>query len=103
MLVARIKKEAVASAVGPGVSVPFYIAIDATKVARVIEVSDSYKAIIGGAFQNHMFDISDFPKDDFNTVIAGSSALVKINKVTEVKFAVMSLQLTSSGVTCHWS
>ena len=52
-LVAIMKKTAVTSAVGPGVPVNFYLAINETKSAKVLEVSASHKAIIGRAFPNH--------------------------------------------------
>ena len=77
-------------AIGPGVPVTFSLAIYATKVATVLEVSASHKAIIAGAFQNHVFDISELPKDDVNNVIAGTSESVNINKSMEVKVEVMS-------------
>ena len=90
VLVAIIKKAAAASAVGPGVPVTFSLYIDATNVAKVLEMSALHKSIIGGIFPNHIFDISDIPKDDVNTVIPGTSASVKINKATEVKVAGMT-------------
>ena len=98
MLVARMKKLAEASSVGPGVLVTFSLAIDATKVEKVLEVSASHKAIISSAFPNHVFDISDFPKDDIDNFIAGTSESMNINKATEVKVAVMPFQLTAAGV-----
>ena len=97
-IVERMKKASAASAVGPGMPVTFSLDIDATKVEKVLEVSASNKETIGGAFPNHVFDISDLPKDDINNVIAGTSESVNINKATEVKVAVMSFQSTSSGV-----
>ena len=90
VLVARTKKVAAASAVGPCVPVTFSLVIDATKVAKLLEVSASHKAIIGDAFPNHVFDISYLPKDDVNNVIAGTSESVNINKSMEVKVEVMS-------------
>ena len=45
-----------------------------------------------------MFDISDLPKDDVNTVIAGTSESVKITKATEIKVAVMYFHLKAEGV-----
>ena len=98
VLLARMKNTAAASAVSPGVPFTFYLSIDATKVAKVIEVSASHKSIICGAFPNHVFDISNLPKDDVNNVIAGTSELVKINKATEVKVSAMYFQLTTLGV-----
>ena len=62
VLVERMKKATAASAVDPGVPVTFYISIDATKVAKVLEVSDLHKEIIGDELPNHVFDISDLPK-----------------------------------------
>ena len=61
VLVERMKKAAAASAVGPGMPVTFYLEIDATKVEKVLEVSASHKAIIGGAFPNHVLNIYDLP------------------------------------------
>ena len=95
VLVEIMKKADTASAVGPGVPVTFSLEIDAT---NFFEVSDSYKEIIGGAFPNYEFNISDLPKDYVNNVIAGTSESVNINKSTEVKVAVMSFQLTAPGV-----
>ena len=61
-------------------------------------MSASHKSIIGVAFPNHGFDISNLPKDDVNDAISGTSVLVKINNSTEVKVSVMSFQSTASGV-----
>ena len=61
-------------------------------------MSASHKEIIGGASPKYVFDISDLPKDDVNTVITGTSTLVKINKAKEVKVTDMSFQLTAAGV-----
>ena len=72
----------------------FSLSIDATKAEKVLEVSASHKVIIGGTLPNHVFDISNLPKDEFNTIITGTSALVKTNKAKEVKVEVMSLQFT---------
>ena len=95
-LLSRMNKADEASAVGSGVPVTFSIAINATKLEKGFEVSDSHKSIIGGAFPNHVFDISDLPKDDVNNVIAGTSSSVKINKSTEVKVVVTSFQSTET-------
>ena len=98
VLVERTKKAAEASTFGPGVPVNFSLAIDATNLEKVLEVSASHKEIIGGAPPKYVFDISDLPKDDVNTVITGTSTLVKINKAKEVKVTDMSFQLTAAGV-----
>ena len=98
VLVEGMKKADAASAVGTGVPVTFSLDIDATKLEKIIEVSDLNKVIIGGTFPNHVLDISDLPKYDVNNVIAGTSESVNINKATEVKVSVMSFQLTSLGV-----
>ena len=79
-----MKKAAEASVVDPGVPVTFYITINALKVSKVLEVSASHKSIIDGAFSNHVFHIYNIPKDEVNTVIAVTSASLKINKATEV-------------------
>ena len=92
MLVARMKNSAASRAVFPGVPVTFSSSIDATKVEKVLVVSSFHKAIIGGSFTNHVFDISNLPKDSVNTVIAGTSASVKINKFADVKVAFMYSQ-----------
>ena len=93
-----MKKAAASSTFGPGVPVTFSLAIDATKVAKVLEASALHKSIIGGAFTNHVFDISDLTNDDIENVISGTSESVNINKSTEVKVAVMYYQSTASGV-----
>ena len=98
VLVARMKKVASSSAVGPGVPVILSLAINGMKLAKVLEVSASHKAIIGGAFPNHVFDISNLPKDNVNNVIAGTSESVNINNAMEVKLAVMSFRSTASVV-----
>ena len=61
-------------------------------------MSSFHKAIIGGAFPNHVFDVSDLPKYDVNTVIAATSELVNINKAMKVNISVIFFQSTSSGV-----
>ena len=93
-----MKKAAAASTVGSLVPGTFSLAIYATKVEKVLEVSASHKAIIGGAFPNHVFDISDLPKYDVNNVIAGTSESLNIKKAMEVKVAVVSFQSTALGV-----
>ena len=87
--------EAASSVVGTGVSVTFSLAIDAKKLSKVLEVSASHKEIIGGAFPNHVFDISDLRNYDDNNVIAGTSESVNINNATEFKVAFMYFQLTA--------
>ena len=54
----RMKKDAASIVVGTGGTVNLSLAIDATKVAKFLELSYSHKAIIGGALSNHVFDIS---------------------------------------------
>ena len=98
VLVAIMNKSDTASAVGLGVPVTFYLDIDATKVEHFLEVSASHKAIIGDSFPNHVFDISNLPKDEVNTVISVTSALVKTNKATEFEVPVMSFHSTPAGV-----
>ena len=84
--------------VSPGMPVTFSIAINATKAEKFIEVSAFHKAIIGGAFPNHEFDISNLPKYDVNSVISVTSLLVKINKAMEVKVTVMSFRSMAEDV-----
>ena len=98
MLLARTKKAAAANTVGPGAPVTFYLAIDATKVEKVLDMSASQRAIIGGTLPNHVFNISDLPKDGVKAVISGTSASVKINKAAEVKVTVISFQSTAADV-----
>ena len=40
-----------------GKQVPFSLAIDATKVPQVLEMSQRYKAVLGGEYPHHLIDI----------------------------------------------
>ncbi len=47
----------------------FSLAIDATKVAPVIDVSTSHKAIMGGAFPNHMISTIDLDRNEIKAIL----------------------------------
>jgi len=79
-------------------SIPtFSIAIDATKVPKLLSISSMYKAIVGGAAPHH------FVKIDDRSITAEAFAKLtedkKIKKATEVKVAVVTFQDVPVGMT----
>jgi len=81
-----------------GSPVTFSLAIDATKVAKVCEISSAYQALVGGGYPNHNVNIAGMDSDDVKSILNGTSKSTKIDLATEVKVAVMSFQSTEKGV-----
>ena len=54
-----------------GGTVPFGISIDATKVAKILEVSYGFQAIIGGEYPKHFIDIKGKSKDQVKNILDG--------------------------------
>jgi hypothetical protein len=99
IIVNRMKNAMATRAIDDKTPVTFSLAIDATKVAKVLEVSSTYKAIIGGTHPNHMVSVNDLSEDDIAAILNGTSKSISIEDATEVKVAIMSLQTTRGGVS----
>ena len=54
-----------------GGTVSFGILIDATKVAKSLEVSSGFQAIIGGEYPKHFIDIKGKSKDQVKNILDG--------------------------------
>ena len=63
-LIAERMTEAIERRQKSGLSTVFHLAIDATKNAKVLEVSHAHGKIIGGAHPNHLVDIEGCTKTD---------------------------------------
>eukprot|EP00957_Ditylum_brightwellii_P178697 13611206-Ditylum_brightwellii.AAC.2 len=93
-------KDAVAKRViDDNTPVIFSLAIDATKVAKVCEISSTYKAIIGGAHPSHMVNVESLPNHDIAVILNGTSKSIKIEEATEIKVTIMSFQTTKGGTS----
>lgn len=98
-IVARVSTEIRQRAIVPSSSsssrslpVSFTVAIDATKLAQVIELSAAYKAIMGSVYPNHCISISGKTKEDIESLMKG------LEMASEVKAAVISFQNCPKGV-----
>ncbi len=76
--------------------VSFSIAIDATKVPQLLEISTAFKAIIGGAHPHHLISTIDLDSTtikhilDHETIFnQAHNSTIKIDKDSEVKVAFM--------------
>ena len=68
----------------------FGLAIDATKVSQVIEVSSGHKAIFGAEHPNDVIDIGGLSKDDVCKILDGKSKEYgKLTPATEIKVCAM--------------
>ena len=76
----------------------FTLAIDATKVAKLLEVSSFHKGVIGGAHPNQNIDISNLSKDNVDAILQGTFGSTEICEATEIKVAIMSFQSTAPGM-----
>lgn len=76
----------------PSLPVSFTVAIDATKLAQVIELSAAYKAIMGSVYPNHCISISGKTKEDIESLMKG------LEMASEVKAAIISFQNCPKGV-----
>ena len=86
--------------------VAFPIAVDATKVAKILEVSQPMKGIVDGAYPQHIVDISGKSKEEVKAMLNGTKINNKesddppliIELADEIKVAVMTFQDSPSGV-----
>jgi hypothetical protein len=69
IVVERMKNAVEKRAIDDHTPVVFSLAIDATKVAKVCEVSSTYKAIIGGAHPKHMVNFDNLSEDDIAAIL----------------------------------
>ena len=77
----------------------FSLAIDATKVAQVLEVSHAHGAIIGGEYTQHMIPIDGMDKIKVQELLDGKlEEYGKVYIASKVKVTVLSFQDTPSGV-----
>ena len=97
--VSRMKKAAADRAIDDKTPVVFSLTIDATKVAKVCEVSSTYKSIIGGAHPNHKVDVHGLSKDYINAILDGTSKSMKLEEINEVK--VQSCHFSLRNRVCH--
>ena len=68
----------------------FSLAIDATKVSEVLEISTSYKSILGGAFPHHNISTVDLTVANIQAILSKkSSAPVTVEIASEVKVGIM--------------
>jgi hypothetical protein len=82
-----------------GNRVTFAISIDATKVAKVLEVSSGFQAIIGGEYPKHFIDIKGKSKEQVTKVLDGTDDIMcKIAEATEIKVALLTFQSSPPGV-----
>ena len=79
----------------------FSLAIDATKVPELLELSSEYKAVIGAEYPNHLIDISSLNKDEVNAIVQNKpqgdgkkkcGSQLKKTPATEIKIAMLTFQ-----------
>jgi hypothetical protein len=70
---------------------------DGTKLPKVLQVSSTHKAIIGGAFPNHFISIAGKSEDWIKAKLLPDS---DIERADEIKVAVLSVQNTKKGKPC---
>lgn len=79
--------------------ISYSLAIDATKVSEVIDISSSHRAIMGGAYPDHMVSTLDKDKDTIHKIVKQEPGCsVKLVKATEVKVAFIVFQQVPSGL-----
>ncbi len=86
--------------------VSFSIAIDATKVPQVLEISTAFKAIMGGAHPYHLISTIDLDSTSIKHILdcetifnQADNSTIKIDKASEVKVAFMVFQKPPPGVS----
>jgi hypothetical protein len=86
--------------------VSFSIAIDATKVPQLLEISTTFKAIMGGAHPHQMISTIDLDSTTIKHILDRETILnqegdstIKIDKASKVKVAFMVFQKTPLGVS----
>jgi hypothetical protein len=86
--------------------VSFSIAIDATKVPQLLEISTAFKAIMGGAHPHQLISTIDLDSTIIKHILDRETILnqkgdstIKIDKASEVKVAFMVFQKPPPGVS----
>ncbi len=86
--------------------VSFSIAIDATSVPQLLEISTAFKAIMGGAHPHHLISRIDLDSTtikhilDCETILnQADDSTIKIDKASEVKVAFIVFQKPPPGVS----
>jgi hypothetical protein len=75
----------------------FSIAIDATKVPQLLDISTTFKAIMGGAHPHHMISTIDLDSSTIKNILDRGE--MAIDKASEVKVAFMVFQKPPPGVS----
>ena len=82
-----------------GSSLAFSMAIDATKVPEVLELSSGYKALVGAAHPKQLIDISGKSKDNVRLILDGKDPEHgTIPLASEIKIAVVTYQGGPVGI-----
>ena len=71
----------------------FSLAIDATKVARLVELARGYGAILGGEYPQHIISIEGMKEEKVKMIMDSTK------ESTEIKICVMTFQDAPAGVT----
>jgi hypothetical protein len=86
--------------------VSFSIAIDATKVPQLLEISIAFKAIMGGVHPHHLISTIDLDSTTIKHILdretvfnQADDSTIKIDKASEVKVAFMFFQKPPPGVS----
>jgi len=78
----------------------FSLAIDATKVSGVLDISTSYKSIHGGAYPNHNTSTFELSSADIKSIVnRSSSARVKVEIAEEVKVGIIVFAKSPIGTS----
>ena len=78
----------------------FSIAIDATKVSQLLEISTAFKAIMGGSHPHHMISTIDLDSPTIKNILDRREYLDKVVDIaSEVKVAFMVFQKPPPGVS----
>ena len=82
-----------------GGTVSFGISIDATKVAKRLEVSSGSQSIIRGEYLKQFIDIKGKSKDQVKNILDGKDDdMCKIALASEIKVALLTFQSSPPGV-----
>ncbi len=86
--------------------VSFSIAIGATKVPQLMEISTAFRAIMGGAHPHHLISTIDLDLNTIKHILdcetifnQADDSTIKIDKASEVKVAFMVFQKPPPGVS----
>ena len=82
-----------------GGTVSFGISIDATEVAKSLEVSSGFQAIIGGEYPKQFIDIKGKSKYQVKNILDGKDDdMCKISLASEIKVALLTIQSSPPGI-----